>query len=132
MHVAQLRDRYEELEAKDANVAAIGMGLIPMAANFRDEHDIPFPLLVDQRRETHRAFELQRGRLQDLVGPKQVARGIKAFVTGTSAGRPAPKQDVRQLGGSLVVAPGGKILHRHVAESSDDNATVDELLGALP
>lgn len=127
-----MRDRYEEFEAKSANVAAIGMGLIPMAANFRDEHDIPFPLLVDRHRETHRALELRRGKLLDIVGPKQVARGVKAFVTGTSAGRPAPKQDPLQLGGSLVVAPDGTVLYEHTATASDDNAPLDDLLDALP
>jgi hypothetical protein len=127
-----LRDRYEEFEAKRANVAAIGMGLTAMAADFKEKQRIPFPLLIDRRRETHRAMELGRGNLLEIVGPKQVARGIKAFVTGTSAGRPAPKQDVLQLGGSLVVAAGGDVLYRHVATGSDDNAPVDHLLGALP
>lgn len=127
-----MRDRYPEFEAKRASVAAIGMGLTTMAADFRDKHDIPFPLLVDQARETHKALELKRGKLLEIVGPKQVARGLKAFVTGTSAGRPAPKQDVLQLGGALVVAPGGDVLYRHQAAGSEDNAPVDDLLAALP
>lgn len=127
-----MRDRYEEFEAKGARVAAIGMGLTAMAADFKDKQEIPFTLLVDRHRETHRAFELQRGNLFEIVGPKQVLRGVKGFVTGTSAGRPAPKQDVLQLGGALVVAPGGKVLYEHHARSADDNAPVDELLDALP
>jgi hypothetical protein len=127
-----LRDRYEEFEAKGAGVAAIGMGLTAMAADFREKHDIPFPLLVDRHRETHKALELKRGNLLEIVGPKQVARGLKAFVTGTSAGRPAPKQDVLQLGGALVVAPSGDVLYRHLATGAEDNAPVDDLLAALP
>ena len=127
-----MRGRYEEFEAKRANVAAIGMGLIPMAAAFRDQHDIPFPLLVDRHRETHGALELKRGNLMDVVGPKQVVRGVKAFFKGTRAGRPAPKQDVLQLGGALVVAPGGEVLYRHQAAGAEDNAPVDDLLDALP
>lgn len=127
-----MRDRYEEFEAKGANVAAIGMGLTAMAADFKEKQGIPFALLVDRRRETHRALELRRGNLLDVVGPKQVARGVKAFFTGSSQGRPAPKQDVLQLGGALVVAPGGKVLYRHVAIGSEDNAPVDDLLEALP
>ena len=104
-----MRDRYEDFQAKRANVAAIGMGLTAMAADFKEKQDIPFTLLIDRHRETHKALELQRGNLLDIVGPKQVARGLKAFVTGTSAGRPAPKQDVLQLGGALVIAARGDV-----------------------
>lgn len=125
-----MRDRYEELEG--ANIAAIGMGLTAMAADFKQKQDIPFALLVDRRRETHRAVELARGKLLDVAGPKQIVRGIKSFLTGSGQGRPAPKQDVLQLGGALVVAPGGKVLYRHVATGSDDNAPVDDLVAALP
>ena len=127
-----MRDRYEEFEAKGANVAAIGMGLTAMAADFKEKQGIPFTLLVDRRRETHRVFELPRGKLLELVGPRQVVRGIKSALTGNMQGRPAPKQDVLQLGGSLVVAKGGEILHLHRAASADDNAPVDHLLDALP
>jgi hypothetical protein len=127
-----LRGRYEEFRGKGAEVAAIGMGLTAMAADFKEKQDIPFPLLVDRRRETHRAFELQRGKLLEVVGPKQVLRGIKSLATGNSQGRPAPKQDVLQLGGALVVDRGGDILYTHRAQGSDDNASPDELLGALP
>lgn len=127
-----MRDRYEEFEAKGANVAAIGMGLTAMAADFRDKQDIPFPLLVDRHRETHKALELKRGNLLEIVGPKQVVRGIKSLFTGNTQGRPAPKQDVLQLGGALVVAPGGTVLYRHQASGAEDNPPVDDLLDALP
>ncbi len=127
-----MRDRYEEFQSKGAEVAAIGMGLTAMAADFKQKQDIPFPLLVDRRRETHRAFELTRGNLLDVVGPKQVARGIKSLLTGKVPGRPAPKQDVLQLGGAMVVAPGGEVLYAHRATGAEDNAPADELLDALP
>ena len=127
-----MRDRYPEFQAKGAEVAAIGMGLTAMAADFKEKQGIPFPLLVDRRRETHRLLELQRGNLLDIVGPKQVLRGVKAFVAGTSAGRPAPKQDVLQLGGAVVVNAGGDVLYTHRAAGSEDNAPADDLLAALP
>ncbi|MDQ3952200.1 MAG: AhpC/TSA family protein [Actinomycetota bacterium] len=127
-----MRDRYEEFEAKGANVAAVGMGLTAMAKDFKEKQHIPFTLLVDRRRETHRAFELGRGKLLDVAGPKQIARGIKSLLTGNVQGRPAPKQDVLQLGGALVVGPGGRVLYEHRATSSDDSAPVEELLNALP
>ncbi|MDQ4025998.1 MAG: AhpC/TSA family protein [Actinomycetota bacterium] len=127
-----MRDRYEDFTAKGADVAAIGMGLTAMAADFKEKQDIPFPLLIDRRRETHRAFELQRGTLLEVAGPKQVVRGVKSFLTGNRQGRPAPKQDVLQLGGAMVIGRGGEVLYMHRAKSADDNASADELLEALP
>ncbi|MDQ3915373.1 MAG: AhpC/TSA family protein [Actinomycetota bacterium] len=127
-----MRDRYEDFRAKGAEIAAIGMGLTAMAADFKEKQGIPFPLLVDRRRETHRAFELQRGTLLEVAGPRQVARGIKSFLTGNVQGRPAPKQDVLQLGGAMVIDRGGDVLYTHRARSADDNASADELLEALP
>ena len=127
-----MRDHEAEFGAKGADVAVIGMGLTAMAADFKEKQAIPFLLLVDRHRETHRAFELKRGNLMEIAGPKQVARGIKSFLTGNTQGRPAPKQDVLQLGGALVVAPGGKVLYEHRATGAGDNAPPEELLGALP
>ena len=127
-----MRDRYEEIEAKGANVAAIGMGLTAMAADFKEKQDIPFPLLVDRHRETHKVFELKRGNLLEVAGPRQIARGIKSLLTGNKQGRPAPNQDVLQLGGALVIAAGGEVLYHHRARGADDNAPADDLLAALP
>ena len=127
-----MRDRYPEFQAKGAEVAAIGMGLTAMAADFKEKQGIPFPLLIDRRRETHRLLELQRAKLLEIVGPKQVVNGIKSMLTGSGQGRPAPKQDVLQLGGAVVVDTSGEILYTHRAKSADDNAPADDLLAALP
>jgi hypothetical protein len=37
-----------------------------------------------------------------------------------------------QLGGSFVFAPGNVDLYRHVSQTFGDNASVDELLDAIP
>jgi hypothetical protein len=127
-----LRDHSDEFEAKGAHVAAIGMGLTAMAADFKEKQKIPFTLLVDRHRETHRAAGLERGRLLDVAGPKQAVRAVKSLLTGNTQGRPAPKQDVLQLGGALVIARGGEILYRHRATGAEDNAPAGDLIGALP
>ena len=109
---------------------AIGMGVPEMAAHFRDAQKIPFPLLVDQRRQTYRALGIGRGSLIDVAGPKVWARSAKSILTGKGQG--VPKQDPLQLGGAIVVETGGRVRYVHRAKTSSDNPKPEELLEQLP
>lgn len=129
-YVAQLRGRYEEFQAKGANVAAIGMGTPGMAADFRDKKGMPFPLLVDANKQTYKALGLRRGSTKDVAGPRVWARGLKAFAMGQTQGLTI-KQDPLQLGGAVVFDRGGEVKLVHRAEHSADNLPVGELLAAL-
>jgi peroxiredoxin len=125
-----LSDRREEFDAKGAGIVAIGMGNPAMAAHFRDERDVPFPLIVDHEKQTYRALEMKRGNLWDMVGPHNWARYAKGLLAGH--GVSPPKQDPAQMGGVVVVDPGGKIRYVHRGEIPADNPMVDEVLEALP
>jgi hypothetical protein len=125
-----LSERYEEIRAKGADVVAIGMGRVDMAAHFAETRSIPFRLLVDHDRETYRALGLKVGTWLDAAGPKVWMRGIK----GTLSGHPSslPKQDPKQMGGVMVVETGGGVVYLHRADDSSDNPPIDDVLAALP
>ena len=123
-----MRDRYEELEAKGARAAAVGMGWPAMAAHFKDEHHIPFPLLVDHDKKTYRAVEMKRTGPWNLYGPPVWIKGIRSIL---DYGNKFPKQDPMQLGGVVVVGTGGDVLYRFRASKSSDIAPLDEVLAAL-
>ncbi|MEA2497758.1 MAG: hypothetical protein QOH26_163 [Actinomycetota bacterium] len=125
-----MRGEYEEFQARGADIAAIGMGRPEMAAYFRDQFEIPFPLLVDHEQATYRAVEIRRGNQWEVAGPQVWIRYAKGLLTGK--GVALPKQDVLQMGGVAVVDTDGKILFMHRGETSADNAPVEELLDALP
>jgi peroxiredoxin len=125
-----LSDRREEFEAKGAGIVAIGMGRPEMAAHFRDERDVPFPLIVDHDKKTYKALELKRGNLWDMAGPQNWLRYTKGILAGH--GVAAPKQDPSQMGGVVVVEAGGKIVYVHRGEIPADNPMVDEVLEAVP
>ncbi len=129
-HVAQLRGRYDEISATGATVVAIGMGQIEMAAHFRDEVDIPFPLIVDRTKETYRALELKKGTLATILGPSVWIRGVKNLLRGRQP-LDKPKQDPFQMGATAIVRPGGEIAHLHRSEDPGDNYPVDELIAQL-
>lgn len=101
-----------------------------MAAHFRDEYAIPFPLLVDRHKETYRAVELRRGSLWEIAGPPVWIRGMKGILQGHMWR--VPKQDPEQLGGVIVAEPGGKVVYVHRSTRSSDNPPTDEVLAAIP
>ena len=129
-----MRARYQELVSKGAGVAVIATGLPAMAKDFREEYRLPFPVLVDTPRVTYAALGLRK------ASPWEVTRGIlRKSLAGRGllalkrfgVGSPKAKQDVFQLGGALVVAPGDKVKLVHRSTELDDNVPVDALLEAL-
>lgn len=123
-----MRDRYSEFEKKGANVVAIGLGLPMMAQDFKEQFRVPFPVLVDTKKNTYRLMTAAKAGLMQLIGPKQLIAGLKMRRQGFSL----PKQDPNQLGAALVVGKGGKLLFKHLARDAADHPPVDALLGALP
>ena len=127
-----MRDRYEDFRRKGAEVVAIGQGAPEMAADFKMKRKIPFPLLVDQERETYRAMELRKGSALDVFGPQVLAKGTLSFVRGNLQGLAPEGTSLRQLGGALIVDKGGRVLLSHESADASDNLPVDRLLEALP
>lgn len=121
--------RQQEFEAKGAGLAAIGMGIPEMAADFRDKQGIDFPLLVDRTKQTYRALEMKKGSLWDVLGPKNWMRFARDLAAGHGIDK--PKQDPLQMGGVIVVEPGGEIRYTFRASAAVDNPSVDEVLAAI-
>lgn len=129
MHVTQLRDHIDEIRSAGADVAAIGMGTEAQAAHFKDSQEIPFVLLVDRRKETYRALNLKRANLWEIVGPGVWVRFGKALLQGKPSGK--PRQDAYQLGGTMVVKPGGEIAFMHRSKDPADDYPVEKILSHL-
>ena len=124
-----MSERYQEFTERGADVVAVGMGRVDMAKHFADTRDIPFTLLVDHDQESYRALELKSGSWWDVTGPKVWVRGVKGMLNGHPSS--IPRQDPKQFGGVMVVAPGGDVRYIHRAENSSDNPPIDEVLHAL-
>jgi hypothetical protein len=127
-----LRDRYDEIKGKGAELYAIGQGWPAMAADFKAKRKIPFTLLVDQERTTYKAMSLKRGTALEIFGPEVIAKGTLSFFKGNLQGNAPKGTSLRQLGGALVVDRGGEVLLSHQSADASDNIPVDEILAALP
>lgn len=125
-----MRDRHEEIASAGGAVVAIGMGWPQAAAAFKQEFRIPFPLLVDRTKESYRALGMTRGSWWDVAGPHVWTRALHNVLKGHPPLARA-KQDVLQLGGTVVVTPDGELSLIHRSKSSDENLPVDDMIDAL-
>jgi len=108
----------------------IGQATPRHAAQFRRRLDIDLPVLADEKRVSYRAAGAKVGTLDELLGPKVVAKGLVSALRsrqpqGRTIGHPA------QLGGAMVVRPDGSVAWSHMSEDASDNASPAEILSAL-
>jgi len=128
-HAVQLNRDRQQFEDAGVGLYLIGQGGPEDAARFRRNFDIDLPILVDPKRATYRAAGTKVATVGELFGPKVVAKGVKSaiekrVVQGRTRGHPA------QLGGVLVVAPGGEVAWTHLADDASDNPPNSEVLEA--
>lgn len=127
--VIELKRHEAELRSAGGEVVVIGMGTPEHAAHFQQQQELPFTLLVDRTRESYRAAGLKYPKMWEVTGPKVWWRGLKAVAKGARQG--SAKQNYKQLGGTLVIAPGGEVEWTHKSKDSADNAPVDQIVSYL-
>ena len=127
----QLHRAREDFDAAGVPLVLIGQATPRHAAHFRRRMEIDLPVLADESRDTYRAAGAKVATAGELLGPKSVSRGLKATFEsrgkvhqGRVIGHPA------QLGGAMVIAPGGKVTWSHMADDASDNASPEEILAA--
>ena len=109
---------------------AIGLGDANYARLFREETGITFPLLIDEDRKAYRAAELRKANIFHLLrGDNSVARK-----RAKAAGHRQHKlgKDPFHLGASFVFGPGDVDRFAHVSQTFGDNASIEDVLRALP
>jgi hypothetical protein len=122
------RDR-GAFEEAGVELAVIGQGTPKHARAFKEDHGLELTLLVDPERKTYEAAGAKMASVRELFGPRVALRGLRAVaservVQGRTIGHPA------QLGGVLVVAPGGEVVWSHLADNAGDNPPNDVVLEA--
>jgi hypothetical protein len=121
---------HKDFEAAGADLVLIGQLTPRHAAHFRRRQQIEVPVLADEHRKSYKAAGAKVGNLNDLLGPKVVAKGALTTLRtgklqGRTLGHPA------QLGGAMVIAPPGEIVWSRMAKDASDNASPKEILSAL-
>ena len=125
-----MRERERAFREKGAALAAIGLGDRRYAGFFREETGIPFPLLVDEKREAYRVAGLPSANLFHLLRRDNAAARKRAQAGGHRQRKLGANPF--QLGGSFVFGPGNVDRFAHISRTFGDNASVEALLAALP
>jgi hypothetical protein len=126
----QLHRARGEFEDAGATLVLIGQATPRDAAQFRRRQGIQLPVLADKDRVSYRAAGAKVAGITDLFGPKVIAKGaITGARNKTIQGRTIGS--TAQLGGVLVVLPGGEIAWSHMSADAGDNASPEEILAAV-
>jgi peroxiredoxin len=130
-HAVQLHRARSDFDSEGVGLVLIGQKTPRHAAEFRHRHGIELPILADESRETYKAAGARMGRLGELLGPRSVVAGIaKTFGSRGKVRQGRVIGSAAQLGGALVIAPGGRIVWSHKSENAADSASAGELLEA--
>jgi AhpC/TSA antioxidant enzyme len=125
----QVHRELPHIRKQGAELHLVGNGNRHFARAFGEELKIVCPLYVDTKLDAYRALSMRRGLgsiLASVASWKNVARAMKAgFRQGTTQG------DAWQLGGVLVVRPGGKVAFRHTSQAAGDHPPVEAVLNSL-
>jgi hypothetical protein len=125
----QLHREKDAIEARGARLVFIGVGNRRFAEAFRRELGLTVPLYVDTARNAYRALGMKRGLFATLLSPATWRSMARAWRGGFRQG--GVKGDPWQLGGVLVVRPGGHVAYRHLSRAAGDHPPAAEVLAAL-
>ncbi len=82
-----------------------------------------------QERRTYKLAGFPRASVTQLLGPKSVLSGVKHGArSGVMQGRIVG--DAAQLGGAMVIGPGGEVLLEQRSQHAGDTISADDLLAA--
>ena len=90
------------------------------------ETRLTWPLLVDADRTLYTAYGMQRGSWWNIFGPASCWAYLKLLLRGRRL-RP-PRDDVRQLGGDVLIDRQGIVRLHHVGAGPADRRAVSALL----
>ena len=126
----QLHRARDEFDAAGVTVTLIGQATPRQAAHFRRRQEIELPVLADEKRATYKAAGAKIATMGELLGPKVVAKGLATTartgaVQGRTIGHPA------QLGGAMLILPGGEVAWSHMSQDASDNAEPEAIIAAV-
>ena len=118
----------DTIRDKGAELVFVGHGNRHSAAAFQKQFEIQAPLYVDPKRHAYRALGMRHGAsaIFKLDSLRNMVRSLRAGF------RPGLIQaDGRQLGGVVVVKPGGQVSYSYRSAAGGDHPPVSDILRAL-
>jgi peroxiredoxin len=127
-HVVELQKEIERVHQLGAEIVVIGNGAPHFIPGFRELTGFDGPIYTDPSRRSYDLASMKRG-WSTFLNARAVTNLARAFVGGARQG--SVQGDPSQQGGTLVVAPPGRILFHHVSETAGDHPKLAKLLAVL-
>ena len=127
-HVIELQKEIDQVHRLGAEIVVIGNGAPHFIHGFRELTGFGGPIYTDPSRKSYDLANMKRG-WSTFLNPRAVTNLARAFVGGARQG--SVQGDPTQQGGTLVVAPSGRVLFHHVSETAGDHPKLAKLLAVL-
>jgi len=124
----QLHHEIDRIHRAGAELVVIGNGAPHFIAGFRELTGYRGQLYTDPSLESYKAASLKHG-WHTFLNPLAAVYAVRALCTGNMQGR--TQGDPAQQGGTLVIAPPGRVLFHHVSQTAGDHAKLDKVLSVL-
>lgn len=112
-----------------SDVTAIGTGGKRYAKAFIEDESVPFEVLLDEDGSAAEIAGTKKTSMLKLAMPNQLIAGARARSKGKKQHNTGRRPF--QLGATLVIAPGHKLLYSDFEDFAGDHADLDEVLAAI-
>ena len=121
-------DEVDRIRSLGAELVVVGNGRPDQAAVFKADLGLTFPLLVDRTGEAYRVAGLGRG-VSKIFRIGTFRNAARARAKGFR--QKGVQGDPWQVGGALLIAPGGEVLFHYVGREAGDHPDPRELVAQL-
>jgi hypothetical protein len=121
-----LRDREEEFRGRKVRIVVVTFENDFLARVYVEETGLSWPLLVDDTRETYRAYGMLSASFWDIWGPKTWWVYLKEILKGQRLKK--SEGDISQRGGDVLIDPAGIVALHHVGAGPADRPAVESIL----
>lgn len=129
--VRALSQRYDDIRARGAQVAAIIPTDAINASRFARSMRLPFAVLSDAPRRAFAAFGLYETSISDLAQPEVLLRTARQFARGNIPAVNPFSSPITQLGGIFIIGVDGIVRFGHAATPVFTYPSIDSCLSVL-
>ena len=125
-----MRDREEEFRGRKVRIVVVTFENDFLARVYVEDTGLSWLLLVDDTRETYRAYGMLSASFWDLWGPRTWWVYLKEILKGQRLKK--SEGDISQRGGDVLIDPAGIVALHHVGAGPADRPAVKSILKRIP
>jgi peroxiredoxin len=127
--LSQLRQYEKELVKFRVKVAVVTFEAGFLARSYVQDMGLKWPLLIDEKREVYKAYNMFTASFWDIWGPRTWWAYLKEFSKGRLPKKSAG--DISQRGGDVLIDPNGVVRLHHIGQGPADRPSVEAILKTI-